>query len=439
LTRRVSTAPGQVFQPAAAAADKHTRPTIIIGGGVIGLCCALYARERGWRVTVIERDGPQRNGCSYGNAGMITPSHFVPLAAPGMVALGLRWMLDAESPFHVQPRLSWDLARWGWRFCRSATPGHVRRTAPLLRDLHLASRAAYVRLAEELDADFGLKERGMLMLCKTARDLHEEAHIADMARRLGLAAEVLDAKQLAEVEPDLRLDVVGGVRYPQDASLDPRRFMDGLQGHLERNGVDFRWNTHVRDWQASGGRIVAVRTDRGDIEGDEFVLAGGSWTAEVAKPLQLDLPMQPGKGYSLTLAAPRQMPRHGLICVEARLAVTPLGPALRFGGTMELAGMTEAVNPARVRGIVRAVPQYFPDFRADDFANITPWCGLRPCTPDGLPYLGRPRRWDNLIVAAGHAMMGLSLGPVTGQIVAQLLAREQPQFDLHRLAPDRFA
>jgi D-amino-acid dehydrogenase len=174
------------------------------------------------------------------------------------------------------------------------------------------------------------------------------------------------------------------------------------------------------------------------VDGDEFVLCGGSWSPGLAQGLHLSLPMQAGKGYSLTLAQPRSLPRICAILTEARVAVTPMGGALRFGGTMEIAGLDESINPVRVRGIVHSVPAYYPDFSEGDFANIQPWVGLRPCPPDGLPYLGRTARYDNLVIATGHAMMGLSLGPVTGQVVADLLCGERPAMDLRLLSPDRF-
>jgi len=387
-----------------------TKEVVIVGGGVVGMCAAWYARERGYAVTVVERHGPVRDGCSYGNAGLIVPSHIVPLAAPGMVALGLRWMWNPESPFYVKPRLSWELFAWAWRFFRASTPAHVRRAGPLLRDLHLASRRCYEELAAGRNNPFGLTERGLLMLCKTQHGLDDEARAAEEARRLDIPAEVLDVRQTAALEPDVRLDVVGGVHFPLDAHLDPQRLMAHLQAELEGQGVRFAWGQTVRDWScdSAAGRITGVRTAEETIRGDEYVLCSGSWSAELAQRLDIRLPLQAGKGYSLTLERPRQMPGRGAILTEARVAVTPLSQAVRFGGTMELSGLSAAIDPRRVRGILRAIPQYYPDFSPDDFADVVPWCGLRPCTPDGLPYLGRaaavaePGRRDGARHAGGQ-------------------------------------
>jgi D-amino-acid dehydrogenase len=195
----------------------------------------------------------------------------------------------------------------------------------------------------------------------------------------------------------------------------------------------------VTGWHREGNRLTALQTTRGEIAADEFILAGGAWSPELFADLGLRIPMQAGKGYSVTVPSPVQRPRLCSIFTEARVAVTPMGDALRFGGTMEIAGMNERINPRRVAGILRAVPNYFPRFRAEHFDGLKPWCGLRPCSPDGLPYLGRTRAAANLIVATGHAMMGLSLSPVTGQLVGQLVDGEAPRFDLGLLDVDRYA
>jgi D-amino-acid dehydrogenase len=410
---------------------------LILGGGVIGLCSAWHAARRGHRVTVIERGGPDHDSCAVGSAGMITPSHFIPLAAPGAVALGLKWMWNPESPFYIQPRLSWDLLDWAWRFWRAANAAQVARAAPLLRDLHLASRAGFEELAALPGNDFGLVKQGLLMLCKTQHALDEEAHTAGRARALGIPAEVLTAKETAALDPHARLDILGAVFFPKDCHLSPARFLAGLKTQLDSLGVEFLWNAEATGFTHHPSRLTSVHTAQGEIPADEFVLAGGAWSPLLARGLGLRLPMQAGKGYSLTLDKPRQLPQLCSILTEARVAVTPMGGALRFGGTMEIAGLNEDINPVRVRGILKAVPRYFPDFTPEDFNGVTPWRGLRPCTPDGLPYLGRTARWPNLIVAAGHAMLGLSLGPVTGRLVGELLSGEKPSFDLRLLAPER--
>lgn len=413
-----------------------SRRVVILGAGVVGLCAALACARRGMSVTVIDRQPRQRGGCSFGNAGMVVPSHFIPLAAPGMVALGLKWMGDPESPFYIRPRLDPELLAWGLRFWRASTKSHAAAAAPVLRDLGLLSRACF----EELDSglDLSLVERGLLMLCKEARTLEEEAHTAVMATELGLPAEILDAKATAALDPGVTMDVCGSVHFPLDCHLSPGRLMAALEAELVRLGVAFHWETEARDFDTGSSALKSVVTDRGEIPGEAFVLCAGVWSARIARALRLNLPMQGGKGYSLTLTEPPQLPRLCSICVEARVAVTPMDGALRFGGTMELAGIDESIAARRVRGIVRAAVRYFPAFSEADFSGIEPWSGLRPVSPDGLPYLGRTKRWRNLVVATGHAMMGLSLAPATGKIVAELLSGRSPEVDLRLFDPERF-
>jgi D-amino-acid dehydrogenase len=413
------------------------REVLIVGGGIVGLFTARYAAERGLRVTVVERGGPDEEGCSFGNAGMIVPSHVVPLAAPGMVSLGLRYMLSPESPFYVRPRPSLDLLRWGARFWRAANARHVARAAPVLRDLHLASRGCFEELAGA--HDFGLVKRGLLMLCKTAHGLEEEGRAAEHARSLGVPAEVLTAAQAQALEPEVRLDVAGAVLYPLDCHLTPARLMASLRESLERSSVRMVWNASVTGWKRREGRVEAAITTQGELAADEYVLAAGVWSTPLSRDLGLTLPMQAGKGYSLTLPQPRRLPRLCALLHEARVAVTPMGRALRVGGTMELTGIDTTIDPARVRGIAKALPRYLPDFEPSDFAGVSPWAGLRPCPPDGLPYVGRTARFRNLTVATGHSMMGVSLAPITGRLVAEVLAGAPPSIDIAALSPDRYS
>jgi D-amino-acid dehydrogenase len=407
----------------------------ILGAGVIGLSTALYCARRGMQVTLIDQKPAQRDGCSFGNAGMIVPSHFIPLAAPGMVKLGLKWMWNPESPFYIKPRLDLDLLSWGLHFWKAATAPRVATAAPILRDLSLLSRQCF----EEIGLDFGLVKNGLLMLCKQQHTLDEEARMAAQANALGIPAQVLDAKATAALDPNITMDVCGSVFFPKDCHLSPTRFITALENELKRLGVEFLWETEIKGFAIENHTLRAIKTSKGQVEGQEVVLCGGVWSADLAKSLELKIPMQAGKGYSLTLPNPTQLPELCSICTEARLAVTPMDGALRVGGTMEMAGINESITQRRVRGITRSFASYFPAFAESDFTEVKPWSGLRPVSPDGMPYIGRTRRWKNLTLATGHAMMGLSLAPATGKIVSALLCEEIPPVALDLMSPDRFA
>ncbi len=397
---------------------------VIVGGGVIGLCSAYYALKRGFSVTVIDREAAGGDNCSMGNAGMIVPSHFTPLAAPGMISKGLRWMFNPESPFYVRPRVNLDLMRWGWLFYRHSTARHVAASRELLRDLNLESRRLFVELSDE--GDYGLVKRGLLMLCKTAKGLDEEVEVSHAANEIGLKAQVIDAAGAAKLDPAITMDIAGAVYFPEDCHLDPARFMAAMRQRVSDLGGVFESALEIDGIETKGGQVVSVSGNGRKFGAKNFVLAGGSWTPKLLKMIGLDLPLQAGKGYSLTMPEPPELPQLCSIFAEAKVAITPMGGSLRFGGTMEVGGLNLSINPARVRGIVKSVHAYFPKFSERDFDGIKPWAGLRPVSPDGIPYLGKVSGLSNLIAASGHAMMGLSLAPVSGRLVADLLAGDPP-------------
>ncbi|MEI6232543.1 MAG: FAD-dependent oxidoreductase [Planctomycetota bacterium] len=416
-----------------------SKKVLILGGGVVGLCSAYYAAQRGHAVTVLDREVSGASGCSMGNAGMIVPSHFIPLAAPGMMAYGLKTMWNPESPFYLKPRLSFDLLSWGWNFWKASSAERVKRAAPVLRDMHFLSRSLYEEFHGKTDGAFNLVRKGLLMLCKTQHALDEEAHVAEQARALGVPADVLDAKQTAALDPTIKMDVPGSVHYPKDCHLSPSALMRTLEDEARKLGVEFRRETIAQKWVVNGSKIDAIETSNGTFAADEFVLCGGIWSDDLARGLNLRIPMQAGKGYSVTLDAPHHLPELCSILVEARVAVTPMNGKLRFGGTMELSGISSTINETRVRGIIKSALKYFPEFSPNDFKNLPAWTGMRPCSPDGMPYLGRTKRYGNLIVATGHAMMGISLAPATGKMVAETLSDEKPSVEIGLLNPERYA
>jgi len=409
---------------------------IIIGGGIIGLSSAYYLSKQGHQITVIDK-GDLTDNCSFGNAGMIVPSHFVPLAAPGMIRQGIRWMFDSKSPFYVKPSLGGGLPAWGLTFLKKSTQRHVEESALPLRDLSLLSKQLFQDLAKEPDFDFELRNNGILAFYKTEKAAEEEAHLAKRAIELGLDMAVLSKAECEALQPKLKLDVLGAVHYRCDAHLYPVKLMQALLKYLEQKGVKIVRNQEVTKMTTNGSQISSVFSGTKEWKADQYILATGSWSPAVAKLLGLNISLMPGKGYSFMEDEPQQrMSIPALLC-EARVAITPMNGQIRYGGTMEIAKINSQVNMNRVEGIVASVPKYFPDLKPAVPALKDIWYGFRPSSPDGLPYIGRSPKLNNLVVATGHGMMGLSLGPATGLLVSQLVSGQRPEIDIQAFLPQR--
>ena len=412
----------------------------VVGGGVIGLCCAYYLTKKGHRVQILDQDAEgDESGASYGNSGMIVPSHFIPLAAPGVVGQGMRWMLDSSSPLYIKPRLNANFLRWLYSFIRNANQSNVNRSSSLLRDLNLTSKQLYKALADEESLDFELTEKGIVMIARTDHTWKEEKHVGDYARTMGIEVQDLEGKALQNLEQKVEIHARGGVHYPMDAHLIPGLFVRQLHELLRERGVIIRKGLEVNDFVADSNDIMAVQTSEGEVPVNNLVLASGSWTGNLASQLGLTIPMQAGKGYSFVIERSKLPLDVPAILIEARVAVTPMAGKVRFGGTMEIAGMNKNINMRRVKAIVNSIPQYYPEFDSKwvDFSSV--WSGFRPLSPDGVPYIGRSTKFSNLLVATGHAMMGLSLAPVTGKIIADVIDEEETGFNMELLRPDRFS
>lgn len=410
---------------------------VIIGGGIMGLASAYYLLKSGWKVTLIDK-GDLTDNCSHGNAGMIVPSHFIPLAAPGMISKGIKWMFNSRSPFYVKPALDFSLISWGLKFMKSATQANVERAAPHLRDYHLLSKQLYEDLAKEEGFDFGLEKKGILMLYKTEKAGEEEIHVGKDAQKLGLDVEMLSKEQVQALEPDIKLDVLGAVHYRCDAHLYPYALVSQLLKYIKTNGGEVITNAEVTGYNIQAGEIKSVETSNGNIEGDLMVMTGGSWLPQLSRLAGLSIPVMPGKGYSFMEPNSAHTISHPALLIEARVAVTPMNGRVRFGGTMELAALNNKINMNRVEGIVDSIPKYYPELNIEIPAKDKIWYGFRPCSPDGLPYLGYSKKIKNLIVAGGHGMMGISLGPATGKIVSELANGMTTSADIKLYDPERY-
>lgn len=410
----------------------------IIGGGIVGLCSAYYLNGAGHKVTIFD-DGNLDDTCSIGNAGMIVPSHIIPLAAPGMIAKGIRWMFNSKSPFYVKPRLNGQLIKWGMKFYSHANKAHVEKSIPVLKEISLLSKSLYQQLHAAKHFDFGYEERGLMMLYQSADVEKEEIEAAHISNHHGIEAQILSLAEVQKLEPDVKVQARGGVYFPGDAHLVPQTLVKNLITYLKQQGVVIRSQTRIHDFNLNGKKVENLVETGGQHSFDEYIIATGAWSGAFCEKLGIDLPMQSGKGYSFTLPDVKKNLRIPSILIEGRVAVTPMGNSLRFGGTMEINGTDRSINMNRVKGIVETIPKFFPEMKVDVPKQQEVWNGLRPCSPDGLPYIGRSGKFNNVIIATGHSMMGLSLGPATGKLVSELVDDKPTSIDLAALNPERYA
>lgn len=410
-----------------------SKQVVVVGGGVIGAAIAQTLQRRGFQVILVDAGEPGGQ-CSAGNAGLLVPSHIVPLAAPGVIGMGMRWLLKRDAPFALKPRLSTTFLRWLLAFRAHCNDSHVARARPVLHQLIQESMDLFGDLEAELG--FEIHRQGLLLLHHSEKGRQGNLALLEQARALGQAVRELDREQLLELEPKAHPNATGAVYFEQDAHLDPSRLVDALLTDFRKHGGRISAHNPVTGFAVRDQKIAVVQTEKEDLEADEVVLAGGAWSPRLGASLGVRLPIEAGKGYSVThTPSPGPRPRVPMIHSEEKLTVTPLGAQIRFSGTLQLSGLDASVDTPRAQPMLNLGSVYLPWEKPTARVNDQVWSGFRPCTPDGLPLVGRigPR---NLTVASGHAMIGITLAPVTGRIVADILAG---QAGPSALDPSRFA
>lgn len=410
---------------------------LVIGGGVVGLCATYFLQQAGRHVTVVDKAEIGR-GSTAGNAGHIVPSHVTPLAAPGVISQALRWMLTSPStsPFSVQPRLSAELVAWLWRFRGACTPSAMNRGIPVLRALMEPTPTMFTEILEAEQIECFHEQTGLLMVYKTKGGFADAVKEAELLRERGVPVAVLDRTALHTVEPALRPDVIGAIHLQGDGHLDPALFLGGLAESIRRRGATLCDMTEVLGCATSNERIQEVKTTRGDMRVSDVVLAAGAWSGQCARAMGVKLCLQAGKGYSVTFRRPDGAPRMPMILGEPKVAVTSFGSLLRGTGRLEITTPNLKIRERWLQRIEAAMRDYLN--LEGDLHVVERWAGLRPTTPDGLPMIGRLASIQNLTVATGHAMLGLTLGPVTGKVVAQLVSGMTSDVDVRALSPARF-
>ncbi|UPG87153.1 FAD-dependent oxidoreductase [Luteibacter aegosomatis] len=416
--------------------ERSRSDVLILGGGVIGLACALYLLKTGASVRVLEQGLPG-SGSSHGNCGTITPSHAGPLTMPGMVGTALRSLMRRDAPLYVNPRPDPARARWLLGFARRCTWGHYRQAGEARGALLARSRA----LLDELVAQEGLncefEAVGELYVYRDRRTMQADRAHVDLLRRLGMDVQALDGDAAQALEPGLRDGVRGALLHPGDARLRPDRYVAELARRVRELGGAIETGARVDGFVFDGARISHVRTTGGVFSGERVVMALGAWSPLIGRLLDIRLPMQPGKGYSLTWETPpRRPPRHSLVLREAAVCVTPWATGYRLGSTMEFSGFEEGLNDVRLDALRRGAAAYLhePEGRGE----AVPWWGWRPMSVDEVPIVGPSAQWSNLTYATAHGMLGISMSAATGELVAGLLAGPAPVLDPTPYSPARF-
>ncbi len=409
---------------------------VIIGGGVVGLFTAWYLRKKGAEVTVLDR-GNLTDGCSFGNAGLLVPSHVIPFASPGMLRKGMKNLFNPKSPVAARMFPDPDLIRWYLRFTGASTAKHVNESVPVLKELSLFSKSLYTELKDAGHLDFPLWHKGLLLLYQSQQVGDELFEEAEMARHAGLEVNELTTTEIQNLEFDAKPSVSGGFHYKSDDHLDPSVLMKSLITGLEKSGVTLVRNCEVTKIHKSGQKAISLETEQGTFDFDHLVITAGFWSGEILKQLKINLAVQPGKGYSFKVNTVRPIYFPALLA-DANVAVTPMGGSItQFGGGMELGFGDLKIRQARISQIVKAVGEFYPSEKGLNITTDKIWLGHRPCSFDGLPFIGSVQSYPNVYVGTGHSMMGVTLAPATGLLLSELISGEKTSLNLNPFSIER--
>jgi D-amino-acid dehydrogenase len=408
---------------------------VVIGGGIIGAMSAWYLRKSGREVTIVDKD---RFGaaCSHGNCGYVSPSHVLPLPQPGAVSGTLKAMFGPGNPFYIKPRFSPTLWMWLLKFARRCNKRDMMEAGSARHAILQSSRQLYEELITSEDIECEWDTSGLLFVHQSKHHFEEYEKIDKLLRdEFGVGATPHEGDKLIEIEPSLKPGVGGGWHYETDAWLRPDRLMAALKTKLESAGVEIKENCDVKSFVRQNGKATALMTSAGDLEGATFVVATGALTPFLNQHLGCKVPIQPGKGYSITMPRPDQCPTRPMIFEEHRVAVTPLQTGYRIGSTMEFAGYDTTVNRTRLGMLAKGAEHYLHEPHCEPIQEE--WYGWRPMTWDGKPFIDKSPAMSNVWVAAGHNMLGLSMGTGTGRLITEMINGETPHIDPKPYSFDR--
>ncbi len=406
-----------------------TPHTVVIGGGVIGGFSALYLRQTGRDVTLIDK-GQFGKACSHGNCGYVSPSHVIPLARPGQISKGIKGMLSRQTALRIEPKKILSLWPWLLKFAMRCNERDMMQAGLACHPLLQSSAALYRELIESQNMQVEWNTDGLLFVYRDQHEFDAYAKTDEWLRKhFQVSAEPLPGTKLTDLEPALKPGLAGAWLYNCDAHLRPDKLMSELRRLVDESGVRVVENCEMKSLKNSGTRVTAVEASGGEIEADEVLIATGSWTPLLKESLGVKLPIQPGKGYSITMARPKICPKYPMILEECHVAITPFDNGYRVGSTMEFAGYDTTLNPHRLNYLRSGAAEYLIEPTADPVEEE--WYGWRPMTADGIPFVDRSPKFNNVWVAAGHSMLGISMGTGTGKLVAEMISGQKPHVDLN--------
>ena len=421
--------------------ETRAKGTVVVtGGGIIGLACAHYLTRAGCTVTVIDRAGIGQ-ACSYANCGYVCPSHVLPLNEPGALLAGFRSLFSPRSAFRIKPQLRLDIYRWLFEFARRCTHDRMIAAGHCLQPLLESSMDEYRLLFESTALTGEWKEQGLLYVFETKEGFAKFSQTdALLTKTYGLAARRIEGDELTGFDAALRDGLAGAYFYDDDASLRPDKLIREWRSELAQSGVEFVENCALEQVRKTAGRIAALETSKGELAADHYVFAAGAWSSGLAEELGCNIPVEPGKGYSLTMPKPDICPQYPMLFPEHRIGVTPFDEGYRIGSMMEFVGFDSSIPEQRIDQLRESARPYLKTSVGDEALTGAEeiWYGWRPMTWDSLPIIGRVPGLDNGLLATGHNMLGLTLAPATGRLIAEIVCGQPTHVDIGAFSPARF-
>ena len=416
--------------------DSRKDTVLVVGAGVVGIACAHYLHEAGLSVTVIDQ-AEIASACSHANCGYICPSHVPPLTEPGAFKTALKSLFNPRSPFRVKPRFDPALWNWMWQFARRCNHRQVLTAGKHLQMILDASMEEYHKLMAAHRFDCEWKKDGLLYVLRTPAGMEAFAETDRMlTEHFGVSARRISGEELPEFDEGLKPGLAGAFHYPDDTSVRPDRLNRQWAEHLQKGGVRFLERCRLQTIHKSAGRIDRLVTSEGELEANHYVFAVGAWSSEWSKQLQCRLPIQPGKGYSVTMERPDKAPRHPILFPEHKVGVSPFEDGFRLGSMMEFSGYDTSIPPRRIQQLRDSARPYLT--ASVDGEAVETWYGWRPMTWDSLPIIGATPELENAHLATGHNMLGLSLAPSTGRLIAEMITKQSGHIDAAPFSPERF-